>query len=125
MPKRPKDVFTKLELEIMQVIWREGPSNVAGVQRGLDRELAYTTVQTVLNLLERKGKLTRELQGRAFVYRATVSESKASGHALRDFIDRVFSGSTEDLVMSLVKHKHIDANKLAKLTRRLEKGGDA
>jgi predicted transcriptional regulator len=125
MSKRPREILTKLELEIMQVIWRLGEANVAAVQAGLDRELAYTTVQTMLNILERKGKLKRQLQGRAFLYSATVSESKASGHALKDFIDRVFAGSSEDLVMSLLKHKQIDAKKLAKIARRLEKGGDA
>jgi predicted transcriptional regulator len=125
MSKRPREILTKLELEIMQVIWRLGEANVAAVQAGLDRELAYTTVQTMLNILERKGKLKRQLQGRAFLYSATVSESKASGHALKDFIDRVFAGSSEDLVMSLLKHNQIDAKKLAKIARRLEKGGDA
>jgi predicted transcriptional regulator len=125
MSKRPKEVLTKLELEIMQVIWRNGASNVTAVQEALDRDLAYTTVQTMLNILERKGKLNRELHGRAFVYSAALSESKASSHALKDFIDRVFAGSSEDLVMSLLKHNQIDAKKLAKLTRRLEKGGDA
>jgi predicted transcriptional regulator len=125
MSKRPREILTKLELEIMQVIWRLGEANVAAVQAGLDRELAYTTVQTMLNILERKGKLKRQLQGRAFLYSATVSESKASSHALKDFIDRVFAGSSEDLVMSLLKHKQIDAKKLAKIARRLEKGGDA
>jgi predicted transcriptional regulator len=125
MSNRPKEVLTKLELEIMQVVWRLGEANVTAVQQGLDRNLAYTTVQTMLNILERKGKLKRELHGRAFLYTATVSESKASSHALKDFIDRVFAGSSEDLVMSLLKHHQIDAKKLAKLTRRLEKGGDA
>jgi predicted transcriptional regulator len=125
MSKRPREILTKLELEIMQVIWRLGEANVAAVQAGLDRELAYTTVQTMLNILERKGKLKRQLQGRAFLYSATVSESKASGHALKDFIDRVFAGSSEDLVMSLLKHNQIDAKKLAKIARRLEKDGDA
>jgi predicted transcriptional regulator len=122
MAKRPKDVLTKLELEIMQVVWRLRSANVAAVQEGLERELAYTTVQTMLNILERKGKLKRELQGRAFVYSATVSESKASSHALRDFIDRVFAGSSEDLVMNLLRHNQIDARKLANLRRRVEKG---
>jgi predicted transcriptional regulator len=122
MAKRPEDVLTKLELEIMQVVWRLRSANVAAVQEGLERELAYTTVQTMLNILERKGKLKRELQGRAFVYSATVSESKASSHALRDFIDRVFAGSSEDLVMNLLRHNQIDARKLANLRRRVEKG---
>jgi len=54
--------LTKLELKIMQVIWRRGESSVSAVQTELDPPLAYSTVQTMLNILERKGKLRRELQ---------------------------------------------------------------
>jgi BlaI family penicillinase repressor len=123
MAKQEKSALTKLELQIMQVIWKRGSSNVSDVQQGLEQGLAYTTVQTMLNILERKGKLTRELCGRAFVYSATVSEAKASNHAVRDLVDRMFGGSSEDLVMSLVKSKQIDARTLAKLSKRLEKTG--
>jgi predicted transcriptional regulator len=115
--------LTKLELQLMQVIWRRGESNVAEVQEGLEQRLAYTTVQTMLNILERKGKLQRTLRGRAYVYAATVSEEKASGFAVRDLIDRMFGGSTEELVMSLLKNRQIDAGKIAELTKRLEEEG--
>ena len=120
MPKPEKSTLTKLELQIMQAIWRLGPSNVAAVQQALSQELAYPTVQTMLNILERKGKLKRTLRGRAFVYAATVSEAKASTHAVRDLVDRMFGGSSEDLVMSLLKSRQIDPQKIAELTRRLE-----
>jgi predicted transcriptional regulator len=79
-----KNGLTRLELKIMQVIWRHGASTVGDVQSDLEPPLAYTTVQTMLNILERKGKLERELQGRAYVYRAKVSEEKAAGQSLRD-----------------------------------------
>ena len=115
-----KAALTKLELEIMQVIWRQGPSNVTAVQQGLGQELAYTTVQTMLNILERKGKLKRSLKGRAFEYSAAVSQTRAANHAVRDLIDRMFGGSTEDLVMSLVKNRQIDAGELRRLTESLE-----
>lgn len=125
MGKREKNALTKLELQIMQVIWRRGPSNVSSVQEGLEQSLAYTTVQTMLNILERKGKLKRELRGRAFEYSATVTEAKALGHAVKDLVDRMFGGSSEDLVMSLIKSRQIDAKKIAELSKRLEeKGGD-
>jgi len=120
LPKPEKQTLTKLELQIMQAIWRVGPSNVAAVQEALAQDLAYTTVQTMLNILERKGKLKRTLQGRAFVYSATVSEAKASTHAVRDLVDRMFGGSSEELVMSLIKSRQIDPKKIAELTRRLE-----
>jgi BlaI family penicillinase repressor len=124
--KREKNGLTKLELQLMQVIWRRGASNVGEVQEGLEQELAYTTVQTMLNILERKGKLKRQLEGRAYIYSATVTEAKASSHAVRDLIDRVFGGSSEELVMNLIKSKQIDAKKIAELTKRLaEEGEDA
>ncbi len=122
-----KSGLTKLELRIMQVIWKRGRSTVAEVQAEMRPPLAYTTVQTVLNILERKGKLNRELEGRAFVYAAKVSEEKAHGQSLRDMIDRMFGGSSEELVMSLLKSRQIDAKRLAKLTEQFnkEKGGAA
>jgi predicted transcriptional regulator len=113
--------MTKLELKIMQVIWKHGGSTVADVQAEMDPPLAYTTVQTVLNILERKGKLRRELKGRAFVYSAKVSREKAIGQSLRDMIDRVFGGSSEELVMSLLKSRQIDMKRLAKLTEQFNR----
>jgi BlaI family penicillinase repressor len=125
LTKRDKSGLTKLELQVMQVIWKRGASMVSDVQEGLEQALAYTTVQTMLNILQRKGKLKRELQGRAFLYSATVTEAKASSHAVRDLVDRMFGGSSEDLVMSLIKSKQIDAKKLAELSKRVEEGEDA
>ena len=121
MGGRPaKNGLTRLELKIMQVIWRHGASTVSEVQSEMDSTLAYTTVQTMLNILERKGKLERELQGRAYVYRAKVSEEKAIGQSLRDIVDRMFGGSSEELVMSLLKSRQIDAKRLAKLTEKFK-----
>jgi predicted transcriptional regulator len=125
MAKNEKTGLTKLELDVMQVVWRLGTGTVGEVQQGLKQELAYTTVQTMLNILERKGKLKRELQGRAYLYSATVSEAKASSHAVRDLVDRMFGGSSEELVMSLIKSKQIDAKKLAELTKKFAQGEDA
>ncbi len=125
MGKAEKAGLTRLELRIMQVIWREGASTVAAVQGHLRPALAYTTVQTMLNILERKGKLGRQMQGRAYVYTAAVSEEKALGHGLRDLIDRMFGGSSEELVLSLLKTRQIDAQQLAELTERFQrKDGD-
>ena len=123
MGKKTKANFTKLELQIMQVVWKVGASTVSAVQDGLDQERAYTTVQTMLNILERKGKLKRKLRGRAYLYSATMSEAKASSHAVRDLVDRMFGGSSEELVMSLIKSRQIDARKIAELSMRLEEEG--
>jgi predicted transcriptional regulator len=110
--------LTRLELRIMQVIWRSGASTVSGVQAELKPPLAYTTVQTVLNILERKGRLKRELDGRAYVYSARVSQDRALGQGVRELVDRMFGGSSEELVMSLLKSRQIDAKKLAELSER-------
>jgi predicted transcriptional regulator len=149
MGDRETTALTKLELQIMQVVWKLGTSSVKGgssvkgtssvkgacsvkdVQEGLEQRLAYTTVQTMLNILERKGKLRRKLRGRAYLYSATVTEARASRHAVRDLVDRMFGGSTDELVMSLIKSRQIDPKRIAELTRRVqqeeetEKGGDA
>jgi predicted transcriptional regulator len=119
MGKTAKKVgLTKLELRIMQVIWRRGRCTVSEVQGEMEPPLAYTTVQTMLNILERKGKLKRELEGRAYIYSATITEAKALGQGVRDLIDRMFGGSSEELVMSLLRNGEIDARKLAELTDR-------
>src|SRR5215469_12306641 len=123
MTRREKNTLTKLELQIMQVIWKRGTSNVNEVRDSLEQELAYTTVQTMLNILCRKGKLKRKLSGRAYEYSAAVSQSKALGHAVRDLVDRMFGGSSEELVMSLIKTRQIDAKRIAELSRRLEREG--
>ena len=126
MADREPTPLTKLELQVMQVIWKLGTSSVKDVQEGLEQPLAYTTVQTMLNILERKGKLRRKLRGRAYVYSATVTEAKASRHAVRDLVDRMFGGSADELVMSLIKSRQIDPKRIAELSRRLEEeGGDA
>jgi predicted transcriptional regulator len=112
--------MTPLELKIMQVLWRLGPCQVQAVQQELEGELAYTTVQTMLNVLHKKGRVTRRLCGRAFEYRTAVTEEKTLGSAVTDLVDRMFGGSPEELVMSLVKSRQLDAGRLAKLAARVD-----
>jgi predicted transcriptional regulator len=73
MQAKKNQTLTPLELEIMQVLWQAGPCTVAEVQPKLQAELAYTTVQTMLNVLLRKGKVKRVQEGRAFRYRPAVT----------------------------------------------------
>jgi BlaI family transcriptional regulator, penicillinase repressor len=117
--KRVRQEFTPLELEIMNVLWATGPANVAVVQEELPGEppLAYTTVQTMLNILHRKGKVKRVLKGRAYQYAPAVSRERAAKTAVRDMIDRLFGGSVESLVMSLIEQRQLTPAKLAKLNR--------
>ena len=87
------------------------------VQQRLERELAYTTVQTMLNILLRKGKVKRTLKDRAYFYKPSVTRQKVISKQVTDVIDRLFGGSAESLVMSLVETKHLTPAKLARLQK--------
>ena len=122
MAKRPpRGQMTPLELEIMKVLWEIGPSPVQAVQERLDRELAYNTVQTVLGILHRKGKVRRELRGRAFHYAPSVTRIQTARQALGDLVTRLFDGSPERLVMSLVETRQLTPEALARLAELVEK----
>lgn len=120
--KKETEHLTPLELEIMMVLWESGPSTVQAVQQQLEstRPLAYTTVQTMLNVLHRKAKVSRSLEDRAYAYSAAVSRAQAVRQAMGDIIDRMFGGSVESLVVSLVESRHVTPEKLAELTKRIE-----
>jgi len=121
MPRRKSEQMTPLELEIMQVLWETGPANVQTVQKGLKRELAYTTVQTMLTVLHRKKRVRRTLKDKGYIYTALLSRTKFTGHAVSDLIDRLFGGSAEGLVVSLLQEKHLTREKLKSLHEMLEK----
>jgi len=120
--KQPADQLTPLELDIMKVLWDTGPAPVQTVQEKLppERRLAYNTVQTMLNVLLRKGKVRRELRARAYHYEPAVSRVQAAGQAVGDLVHRMFDGSPESLVMSLVETRQLTPEKLAELTRMVE-----
>ena len=120
MPRPKAEKLTPLELEIMHVLWEEGPANVQTVQQKLKRPLAYTTVQTMLNILHRKGKVKRALKDRAYFYTPVVSRRHVTRQHIGDIIDRLFGGSAESLVMSLVETKHLTPKKLARLQQLIE-----
>jgi predicted transcriptional regulator len=111
--------LTPLELEIMQVLWEQGASTAAEVQPKLKGDLAYTTVQTMLTVLLKKGKVTREAEGRAHRYRAAVSKDRATGGALKDMVKRMFGGSPEALLMALVDTRQISAEELTRIAEKL------
>jgi len=124
MVRRKTERLTPLELEIMHVLWESGPANVQMVQQRLERELAYTTVQTMLNILHRKGKVKRTLKDRAYFYKPAVSHKQIVSQTVGDLVERLFGGSAESLVMSLVETKHLTPEKLARLNKLLEKSGE-
>ena len=119
MPAKINQTLTPLELEIMQVLWDVGPCTVAEVQPKLKADLAYTTVQTMLNVLLRKNKVKRVQEGRAYRYRPAVSRERASGSALSDLVKRMFGGSSEALLMAMVDTRQISAEELARVARKL------
>src|SRR6516225_7955184 len=110
---KPQQQLTPLELQIMNVLWDCGPSNVQSVQEKLagSPKLAYTTVQTMLNVLHRKGRVRRKLRGRAYDYAPVLTREK---------IDRLFGGSVDGLLMSLVKNEQLDPTKLQELSGLVE-----
>jgi len=113
--------LTPLELRIMQVLWECGASTVQAVQNNLSGEpLAYTTVQTMLNVLQRKGKVKRRLVGKAYQYIPVLTRDRALREAAADLLNRMFGGSVDALLMSLVKSQQIDAEKLAKLQKLID-----
>ena len=118
--KNSEPSLTPLELEIMNVLWETGPAGVQLVQSNLKRrELAYTTVQTMLNVLYRKGRVKRQLKDRAYVYRPVFSREKAVTQAVGDMLDRFFGGSADSLVLSLVETRHLTPEKLARIQKLL------
>ena len=113
--------LTPLELRIMHVLWENGASTVQAVQEKLPGEsLAYTTVQTMLNVLQRKGRVKRSLVGKAYEYRPVLSRERALREAAGDLLDRMFGGSVDALLMSLVKSRQIDSTKLTKLQQLID-----
>jgi predicted transcriptional regulator len=119
---RPKSTtLTPQELEIMKVVWGGDESSVRDVYEALRerRRIAYTTVMTMMNVLERKGHLKKRTEGRSFVYRAARPRQKVVGSMVREFIDRVFGGSAEPLLVQLVEDRHLTARELDELARRI------
>jgi BlaI family transcriptional regulator, penicillinase repressor len=108
----------------MQALSAASPANVQTVQKNLRRELAYTTVQTVLNILHRKGHASRQLRDRAYLYSPVVNLRAAAGKTLKNLIDRVFGGSAESLVMNLIQTKVLSPQQLVQLQKSLARQRD-
>jgi BlaI family penicillinase repressor len=120
--------FTERELDLMNVLWDRGPSTVAEVRQSLSVELAYTTVLTILRVMEEKGMVAHDEEGRAHRYRPLVARAQARTSALRRITERLFSGDPELLLTRLVEDEAWSAEDLermrALLDDRLGKGRD-
>lgn len=110
---RPTSKYpTELELEILKIIWRDGPmtvKNVAGKLATKKRKLAITTVQTVMVIMLRKGYLDRGKTGGNFIYKPRLSQAKASRGMVQDLVSRLFGGSAPAMVEAL-----LDGRKLSR-----------
>ncbi len=121
---KPKESppLTGVELEIMHIVWQLESCTVRQVHRVLvkRREIAYTTVMTVMSILENKGHLRRHKEGRAFVYEGVRSKNAVISGLVDDFVERVFQGSAQPLVVNLLRDRKISAGELEKITRMVE-----
>ena len=104
--------FTARELDVMGVLWDRGPSTVTEVRDSMPDQLAYTTVLTVLRVLEEKGFASHDVEGRAHRYSPLVERKAAGDSALRRIKERLFSGSPELLLTRLVEDENITADEL-------------
>src|SRR6476659_8230262 len=99
----------------MKVLWQDGPATVTEVRERLDAELAYTTVSTMLRILEEKGHVGHGGEGKAHRYFARVPETAARRTALARVLDRLFGGSAELLLTHLVQDRHLSDDELKRL----------
>lgn len=112
--------FTDRELDIMGVLWERGPSTVTEVREALADDLAYTTVLTVLRVLEDKGHVGHEEEGRAHRYFPRVQRSEAGQSALRRLTRKVFRGSPEMLLTHLVSDRQLSEEDLRRMRELLD-----
>ena len=123
MPRPASKHPTKLELEILKVLWRDGPLPVRAVRDGLapTRELAYTSVMTVMNIMVDKGYLARRKNGASFVYRPLVGEQATTGRMLSDLVDRAFGGSTAAVMVNLLETADLSEAEIGELRALLRR----
>lgn len=116
-----KGTLTGQELEIMKVIWRLGPATVRQVYEDLrkERQIAYTTVMTMMNILESKGFLKKNAGDKAFVYAPSKPEKQVLRAMVREFVDRVFNGAAEPLLLHLVEDDKLTASELDEIRKTI------
>jgi BlaI family transcriptional regulator, penicillinase repressor len=120
---KPRKVgLTDLELEIMKVIWERDSATVREVYEQLlpHRKIAYTTVLTMMGVLEQKGRVTREAGERAYIYHPTEPRSEVVGSMVTDFIRRVFNGSAKPLLVHLAENREIRQEHLDEISKLLK-----
>jgi predicted transcriptional regulator len=123
MPRRTSPTLTPAELRVMQTLWRLGRAPAAAVVQALagTEGSRDSTVRTILRILERKGFVRHERDGRAFIYSPAVAEGEAQRGAVRDLVARFFGNSPERLVLNLLKHQDVDPRELQRLRRLVDR----
>ncbi|HLK50659.1 MAG TPA: BlaI/MecI/CopY family transcriptional regulator [Bryobacteraceae bacterium] len=121
--RRRSRTLTEQELEIMKVIWERERVTVRDVYEALleRRKVAYTTVMTMMKILEQKGFLKKSQEDRAHVYRPAQAKRQVIGAMVKEFVNRVFNGSAEPLLVHLVEEHHLsqkDLEEIARLRRK-------
>jgi len=114
--------LTEQELEIMKVVWELQTATVREVYEILlrRRKIAYTTVMTMMNILEEKGYLKKRADDKAYLYRPTKAKAKVIRAMLQDFVNRVFNGSAQPLLVQLVKDRHLSGKDLEEIGRQIK-----
>src|SRR6185437_9014463 len=120
--RTPTPTLTPLELAIMKVVWELEAATVRDVYERLRtrRDVAYTTVLTMMKILEQKGYVTKARADRAFVYRPARPRQQVLGGMVREFIDRVFDGASRPMLLHLVKHTKLSDKERKALLRAIE-----
>ena len=108
------------ELDVMAVLWEHGSGTVAEVRDRLAVPLAYTTVLTILRNLEAKGYVRHEEEGKAHRYIPRVQQQRARRGAIDRLVDKLFAGSTEELIAHLVEQKRMSPAELERLRNKLQ-----
>jgi len=111
---------TKAELEILQALWELGPSTVRAVHERLGRSTGYTTILKLLQIMNDKGLVERQETERAHVYKARVSEKRATGEFLRELVERVFDGSPGRLVLQALGSGTPSREELVEIRRLIQ-----
>ena len=106
----------------MQVLWDRRAATVHELVDATDRAVAYTTMLTLVRILQKKGYVRHQLKAgqRAYIYSPAVAQGPARRHHVRDFVARFFSGRTEDLLVGLIADEEVDAQTLAELRKRID-----
>ena len=122
--RKAKSTLTEQELEIMKVVWRLGTPTVRQVYEDLlgHRRVAYTTVMTMMNILEEKGYLKKNAGEKAFVYSPSQPQKQVIRGMVREFVDRVFNGAAEPLLLHLVEDEKLTVAEILKMQAEIARG---